>query len=148
MLAMMPTRPAGQPNRRDHGFTPIGIVAVLSILVIIGLAMPRYLSFQKKAYKGEAYQLLEELKDFEWGYYQQYGAFTANLSATGFAMPAGSHWSVPTLKVSDNTGPGNGDGGADSVVITTTGIRAPLGATDQVSLVFHTDGHADAGSTF
>ncbi len=101
-------------HRRRHGVTLIELGVALAIIgILIAAAIPRSLSARKKAYKDEAYHLLQEVKTLEWGFYIQNSAFTGSLSSTGFVMPGGSHWSTPSLDVPGNQGQGGGNGGGN-----------------------------------
>ena len=86
-------------SHKESGFTLIELVVVLAILgILIALAVPRYLSARKKAYKAEADNILQEAKTLEWAYYQQWNSFdtTAALTSIALVMPGGSYWNAPT----------------------------------------------------
>lgn len=126
-------------HRRTAGFTLIELVVVLSILgILISLAVPRYLTARKKAYKVEASNVLQEMKTLEWGFYQERGAFdtTPNGDALGFVPPSKMHWNPPVIS------------GTDPITITMTGAGAPLTSQDKVWITLASDGSSSGGSTF
>ena len=126
--------------RRD-GFTLIELVVVVAILgILIALAVPRYLTARKKAYKAEGDNLLQEAKTLEWAYYQQYNTFdtTAGMTNLGYVMPGGSHWSSPAVTFT----------GAQLITMLVSGTLSPLAATDSLWLTLSGDGSSSGGSTF
>jgi prepilin-type N-terminal cleavage/methylation domain-containing protein len=127
-------------KRREPGFTLIELVVVLAILgILIALAVPRYLTARKKAYKAEADNILQEVKTLEWGYYQQYNNFdtTPTGASLGFVMPSGSHWHDPSIA-----------GGPSFISILMHGSLSPLTDTDSVWIVLSGDGSSGGGGTF
>jgi prepilin-type N-terminal cleavage/methylation domain-containing protein len=124
---------------RSRGFTLIELVVVLAILgILIALAVPRYLSARKAAYRAEADDVLAEAKTLEWAYYQQYNLFDTSGTLIGQVPPGGMHWNAPTF------------GGAvdGSVSIQMTGSLDPVGSTDSVWLLLYSDGSSSTGSSF
>jgi type IV pilus assembly protein PilA len=129
---------SGMVRKREVGFTLIELVVVLAIIgILLALAVPRYLGARKMAYRAEADNILEEIKTLQWAYFQQYNTFSSSLSLLGFTMPSFAHWNTPVLTTS-----------ASNVTVLTSGTTAPVGATDEVSLLLATDGSSTAGSTF
>src|SRR5712692_205072 len=128
-------------KHKEHGFTLIELVVVLAILgILIALAVPRYLTARKKAYKAEGDNLLQEAKTLEWAYYQQYNTFdtTAAMTQLGYVMPGGSHWSTPAVTFT----------GAQLVTLLVSGTLSPLAATDSLWITLSGDGSSGGGSTF
>lgn len=126
-------------SRRTGGFTLVELVVVLAILgILVSLAIPRYLSARKKAYKVEAENVLQEMKTLEWAHFQEYGAFdtTPNGASLGFAPPGGMHWNTPTIS------------GTNPITITMTGALPPLTSNDTVWITLAADGSSSGGSTF
>ena len=124
---------------RSRGFTLIELVVVLAILgILIALAVPRYLSARKAAYRAEADDVLSEAKTLEWAYYQQYNLFDTGGTSIGLVTPGGMHWNAPTF------------GGAvdGSVSIQMTGSLSPVTSTDSVWLLLYSDGSSSTGSSF
>ena len=131
-----------QVSSRTRGFTLLELVVVLSILgILLALAVPRYLSARKSAYRAEADHVLQETKTMEWAYYQQFDKFDISGSSIGFSPPGGMHWASPSF-----------GGIVDaSVQILMTGCAsgcAPIGTGDRVSLVLYSDGTLSGGSSF
>lgn len=129
-------------NGWSCGFTLIELVVVLAILgILITLAMPAYVSGKKATYRGEAHNVLGEIKTLEWAYYQQYNLFDVSGASIGFAVPGSMHWAAPTF---------SGDA-TQSVQVLMSGCGAscsPMGTGDQVSLTLQNDGSSTTGSTF
>ncbi len=126
-------------KHKEGGFTLIELVVVLAIIgILISLAVPRYLSVRKRAYKAEADNILQEAKTLEWAYYQQYNQFDTAGTQIGLVTPGGMHWASPSFSGTPNA----------SIVVTMSGAVSPLGATDLISIVLNADGSASAGSTF
>ena len=124
------------------GFTLMELVVVLAILgILLLLAVPRYLSARKSAYRAEADTVLQEAKTMEWAYYQQFNQFDISGTSIGLTPPGGMHWANPSF--------GGTVGG--SVQILMTGCAAgcgPIGTADHVSLVLYSDGSSHGGSSF
>jgi len=128
-------------RRKESGFTLIELVVVLAILgILIALAVPRYLSARKKAYKAEADNILQEAKTLEWAYYQQWNSFdsTAALTSIALVMPGGAHWAAPTCVSCSDT----------FVSVLMSGSQSPLTATDSVWITLSGDGSSGGGATF
>jgi len=127
---------------RDSGFTLIELVVSLAILgILITLALPAYVSARKNAYRGEADNVLQEIKTLEWSYYQEYNLFDVSGASIGFAAPGGMHWATPSF----------GGDPVQSVQVLMSGCGAvcsPIGTADQVSLVLSNDGSLTTGSSF
>ena len=132
----------GSRAGKRGGFTLIELVIVLAILgVLISLAMPRYLSARKSAYKTEAENVLQEVRTLEWTYYQQFNSFDLSGNSMGFAAPGGMHWANPSF----------GGSATQSVQILMSGCASgcgPIGSADAVSVILYSDGSAASGSTF
>ena len=127
-------------RRLERGFTLIELVVVLAILgILIALAVPRYLTARKSAYKAEADNLLQEAKSLEWSYYQQYNMFDTNATGPniGIVEPTGMHWANPSF-----------GGGASNVTIVMSGAVAPLTNADSMFITLSGDGSSTGGSTF
>jgi prepilin-type N-terminal cleavage/methylation domain-containing protein len=124
------------------GFTLLELTVVLGILgILIALAVPRYLSTRKSAYKAEADNVLKEAKTMEWVYYEQFNMFDSSGTSIGFTPPGGMHWANPSFGGTANA----------SVQILMTGCASgcgPIGTGDQVSLVLYSDGSSSTGSSF
>jgi type II secretory pathway pseudopilin PulG len=115
------------------------LVVVLSIIgVLVALAIPRYVIPRKNAYKAEALNLLQEIKTMEWGYYQQYNAFTSSVVSLGFGMPGGAHWATPLLYTFT----------ASYIVFGTYGTVAPMAWSDIVYVTLSSDGSSSESATF
>ncbi len=131
-----------QLDGSSRGFTLIELVVVLAILgILIALAVPRYLSARKAAYRAEADNVLQEAKTMEWAYYQQYNLFDIGGASIGFTPPGGMHWASPSFGGTIDA----------SVEILMTGCASgcdPIGTGDQVSLVLFSDGSSSGGSSF
>ena len=131
-----------EPDGRSSGFTLIELVTTLAILgILVTLALPAYVSARKAAYRGEADNVLQEIKSMEWAYYQRYNLFDVSGTSIGFTPPGGMHWAAPAF---------SGDP-AQSVQILMSGCGAacsPIAAGDQVSLILTNDGSATTGSSF
>jgi len=126
-------------KHKEHGFTLIELVVVLAILgILIALAVPRYLGARKKAFKGEADNVLQETKTLEWSYYQQYNLFDTSGTSIGLQTPGGMHWNAPTF----------GGGANTSVSFQMTGSVDPIGPNDSVWVVLYSDGSSGGGSSF
>lgn len=127
------------PNDRERGFTLMELIVVLSILsILLALAVPRYLAAERKAYKAEADNILQDAKTLEWAYYQQYNSFTNDITALGLQMPGGAHWFTPDLGGSTVT--------QASVVM--SGALSPIGSTDSIWITVSSDGSSTGGSSF
>lgn len=131
-----------QLNGRSSGFTLIELVVALAILgILLALAMPAYVFAKKAVYRGEASNVLQEIKTLEWAYYQQFNLFDVAGTSIGFATPGGMHWAAPAF---------SGDA-TQSVQILMSGCGAacsPMGTGDQVSLTLNNDGSSTTGSSF
>lgn len=115
------------------------LITVLAIIaVLIALALPRYIIPRRNAYKEEALNLLQEIKTMEWGYYQEYNAFTNNILSLGYGMPSGAHWATPVLFTFTPA----------YVVFGTYGTIAPMKFTDVVMVTLSGDGSSSVSSTF
>jgi prepilin-type N-terminal cleavage/methylation domain-containing protein len=128
------------PNRRAAGFTLIELVVTLAILgILISLALPRYLSATKRAYKSEADNILQETKSLEWAYYQQYNSFdtTATGASLNLLLPPTMHWNAPSIS-----------GTATSIQITMSGSVPPLSSADSVWIILSADGSSGGGASF
>jgi len=144
--------------RKKRGFTMIELVVVLAILgVLVSLALPRYWSARRQAYRAEAQTLLQEVKGLEIAYFMDHNnCFTPDVVGLGFVMPGGSHWGFPTgapsgsggLCAAPGQGQGQGQGNIGFVTVTTSGALSPMSAADQVSVTIRGDGSATAGSNF
>jgi prepilin-type N-terminal cleavage/methylation domain-containing protein len=132
-------RPAGG---RCSGFTLIEFAVALAVLgILVALAMPAYVFAKKSVYRGEAHNILQEIKALEWAYYQQYNLFDVSGTSIGFGAPGGTHWAAPSF----------GGDPVQSVQILMSGcgvVCSPMGTADQVSLVLSNDGSATTGSSF
>jgi type II secretory pathway pseudopilin PulG len=137
--------------------TMIELLAVLAILgALISLALARYVSARRQAYRAEAQELLQEVKSLEIGYFMEHSnCFTSDVAGLGFVMPGGSHWAFPTaashgqaLCAGHSHGQGQGQGNLGFVQVTVTGALSPMTNADQVSLTLLGDGSATAGSNF
>ncbi len=136
----------------------IELVATLAILAaLIALALPRYLSSRRQAYRAEAQTILQEVKGLEIAYFMEHGnCFTPDVVGLGFVMPAGSHWLFPTgapngqgaLCAASGQGQGQGQGNIGFVTVTMSGALSPMSAADQVSVTIRGDGSATAGANF
>ena len=127
------------PQRAERGLTLMELVVVLSIIaVLVALALPRYIIPRRNAYRLEAENILQELKTMEWAYYQQWNAFTSNVTSAGLAMPGGSHWATPLLYTFS---PGY-------IVFGTYGAVAPMSWSDIIYVTLSSDGSSTARSTF
>jgi len=125
-------------NDRRGGFTLIELVVVLAIIaILVAAAVPLYLSARMKAYKAEAATVLQELKTLEWGYYQQYDAFTAVLASIGFQPPSSQIWSY-----------GNPTVGPGVVTMSAIGSTGTAVANQSMSVVLSSDGSSSAAATF
>ncbi len=75
--------------RAESGFTLVELVMVLVVLgILLGLALPSYLSARRKAYFAEAAERLQEMREFAWSFYaekQTFDGFAASLTST-------AHW--------------------------------------------------------
>lgn len=131
-----------QLSGRYAGFTLTELALCLMVIgILMTAAMPAYVSARKNVYRGEAHNILQEIKTLEWAYYQQYNLFDISGTLIGFAAPGGMHWAVPTF---------SGDAG-QSVQILMSGcgvLCSPMGTVDQVSLTLMNDGSSATGSTF
>jgi prepilin-type N-terminal cleavage/methylation domain-containing protein len=138
MFAWMRQQLTGRPA----GFTLIEMVVALAILgVLLTLAMPAYVFAKKAVYRGEANNVLQEIKTLEWAYYQQFNMFDVSGTSIGFGAPGGLHWAAPTFS-------GNP---TESVQVLMSGCGAacsPMGTGDQVSLTLSNDGSSTTGSSF
>ena len=115
------------------------LVVVLSIIgMLVALALPRYIIPRRNAYKAEALNLLQEVKTMEWGYYQQYNAFTSNLVSLGFGMPSGAHWATPLLYTFS----------PNYIVFGTYGTVAPMVWSNIVYVTLSSDGSSSQSATF
>lgn len=134
--------PRRQAGGRRSGFTLIHLGAALAILgILLALAVPAYVAAKKNLYRGEANDILREIKTLEWAYYQQYNVFDVSGTSIGFAPPGTMHWAAPSF----------GGNPVQSVQILMSGCGAacgPMGTADQVSLVLTNDGSAATGSSF
>ncbi|HTD48087.1 MAG TPA: prepilin-type N-terminal cleavage/methylation domain-containing protein [bacterium] len=127
------------PERSQRGLTLMELVVVLSIIaVLVALALPRYIIPRKNAYKMEAVNILQELKTMEWAYYQQWNAFTSDVTSAGLAMPNGSHWATPLLYTFS---PGY-------IVFGMYGTVAPMAWSNIVYVTLSSDGSATESATF
>ncbi len=135
----------------------IELLAVLAILgALISLALPRYMSARRDAYRAEADGILQEVKTLEISYFMEHSnCFTQDVAGLGFVMPGGSHWAFPTATSSGNAlcagrsqGRGQGQGTLGFVAVTVTGALSPMTNADQVSITLQGDGSATAGSNF
>jgi type IV pilus assembly protein PilE len=138
-------------RRADRGFTLIELVVVLAILgILIGLAIPRYLTSRRSALVAEANNVLQEFKTTAWGYYQQY--------STWAGLPTGV---VPASNPLGIEPPGGGcwDYSIESATATVVVFRAtsdptahtrcgPLGVGSIVDLVLNQDGSATRSQSF
>src|SRR5207302_8581683 len=70
--------------------------------------------------------------------YQQWNAFTSNVTSAGLAMPGGSHWATPLLYM---FWPGY-------IVFGTYGAVAPMSWSDIIYVTLSSDGSSTARSTF
>ncbi len=131
-----------QADGRSGGFTLLELVLVLGLLgILMSLAVPRYLSARKNAYKTEADNVLLEAKTLEWAYYQQFDLFDTSGTLIGFTPPGGMHWAAPVFSGANN----------QSIQVLMSGCGAlcsPIETSDQVSLILYSDGSSSGGSSF
>jgi prepilin-type N-terminal cleavage/methylation domain-containing protein len=126
-------------HREERGLTLLELVLVLGILsILIALAVPRYLSARKKAYRTEANDLLQEAKTLEWVYYQQYDLFDTTGTQIGLQTPSQMHWGSPVISGTTNA----------QVTMSVTGAVSPLAGGDTVSVILYSDGSSSSGATF
>ena len=130
-----------QLRGRRGGFTLIELVVVLAILsILIALAVPRYLSARKQAYRAEADDVLQETKSLEWAYYQQFNSFDTSGQSIGLVTPGRMHWNSPAIS-----------GAATSIEILMSGCGAacsPIATTDSVWVTLLSDGSSSTSSSF
>jgi prepilin-type N-terminal cleavage/methylation domain-containing protein len=131
-----------QLHGRSSGFNLIELVVALAILgILLALAMPAYVFARKAVYRGEANNVLQEIKTLEWAYYQQFNLFDVSGASIGFAPPGGMHWAAPTF---------SGDP-TQSIQVLMSGCGAacsPMETSDQVSFTLNSDGSSTTGSSF
>ena len=125
-------------ERREPGFTLIELVVVLAIIaILVAAAVPLYLSARMKAYKAEAATVLQELKTLEWGYYQQYSAFTNALASLGFQPPASQNWAYTSPTV-----------GGGAVTMSAVGSTGSPVANQSMTVMLSSDGSVSTAATF
>lgn len=120
-------------HRTQDGFTLMEMLVVLSILaILIAFAMPRYLGAEKRAYKAEAQNILQEAKTMEWAYYQQFDAFDTAGQSIGLVMPSSAHWNAPAIS-------GNGSGGISILMSGAEGVGNAIGSSDSIWVTLGSD---------
>lgn len=125
----------------SKGFTLLELVVVLAILgILIALAVPRYLSARKAAYRAEAEEVLKEAKTSEWAYYQQFNFFDLSGTSIGVTRPGGMHWAAPDFSGAIS--------GSVSIQMTGCATCSPIATGDSVWILLYSDGSSVAGSSF
>jgi prepilin-type N-terminal cleavage/methylation domain-containing protein len=76
-------------QKNQKGFTLIELMIVVVIIgILAALAIPRFMTASTKSKQSEAKQILKQIYVMERAYFQENGAYTANLATLGVEVMA------------------------------------------------------------
>ena len=106
-------------RKNNKGFTLVELMIVIAIVgILAAIAIPNFLSYQKKAKTLEAKSILGDIRTMEEAYRAENSAYSNSLSTIGWTSPTGSTYyaySVATPTTTTFTATASGDIDGDAI---------------------------------
>ena len=111
-------------RKNNKGFTLVELMIVIAIVgILAAIAIPNFLSYQKKAKTSEAKSILGDVRTMEEAYRAETDGYSSSLSQIGWTNPTGSTYyaySVTAPTTTTFTATASGDIDNDGVFDTWT----------------------------